>query len=72
MARTTQSNNQNGGHTSLLKDQRGLSTVEYIIILVLIAVAGLAGWKTMGDGVKDRIEGSNKSIEKNLEVPTGN
>lgn len=69
MARTTQSNNQNGGRTSLLRDQRGLSTVEYIIILVLIAIAGLAGWKNMGKGVKERIEGSDTTIRSDLPVP---
>lgn len=69
MARTNQTNHSKGRQTSLLRDQRGLSTVEYIIILVLIAVGGLAGWKLMGDGVVARIDGSNKSIDANLKVP---
>lgn len=70
MARTTQSNNHNRSHTSLLHDQRGLSTVEYIIILVLIAIAGLVGWQKIGKGVTDRIEGSNTTIRSDLPVPT--
>ena len=40
---------------SLLKDQRGLTTVEYIIILCLIAVVGFAVWKKFGETVKTRI-----------------
>jgi len=39
---------------SLLRDQRGLTTVEYIIILCLIAVVGFAVWKKFGETVKTR------------------
>ncbi len=58
-----------GKRCSLLKDERGLSTVEYIIILVLIAIVGLAGWKSIGKGVTERIEGSDKTIRQDLPVP---
>jgi len=40
---------------SIIKDQRGLTTVEYIIILCLIAVVGFAVWKKFGETVKTRI-----------------
>ena len=40
---------------SLMRDELGLSTVEYIIILVLIAVAGIGLWRTFGDTVKEKI-----------------
>jgi Flp pilus assembly pilin Flp len=40
---------------SLLRDQRGLTTVEYIIILCLIAVVGFAVWKKFGETVKTRV-----------------
>jgi len=40
---------------SLLKDQRGLTTVEYIIILCLIAVVGFAIWKKFGETVKTKV-----------------
>ena len=40
---------------SLLRDQRGLTTVEYIIILCLIAVVGFAVWKKFGETVKERV-----------------
>ncbi len=37
------------------RDTRGLSTVEYIIILVLIAVAGIGLWRAFGDTVSEKI-----------------
>ena len=40
---------------SLARDERGLSTVEYIIILVLIAVAGIGLWRAFGDTVSQKI-----------------
>jgi Flp pilus assembly pilin Flp len=40
---------------SLARDERGLSTVEYIIILVLIAVAGIGLWRAFGDTVSGKI-----------------
>lgn len=40
---------------SLLKDQRGVTTVEYIILLCLIAVVGFAVWKKFGETVKERV-----------------
>ena len=48
--------------SSLMRDTRGLSTVEYIIILVLIAVAGIALWQEFGNAVMDRIGQSTDAI----------
>jgi len=43
-------------HTSdLLKDTEGLTTVEYIIILCLIAVVGFVAWKKFGATVKTKV-----------------
>jgi Flp pilus assembly pilin Flp len=39
----------------LRRDDRGLSTVEYIIILMLIAVAGIALWSAFGETVSGKI-----------------
>ena len=39
----------------LLRDTRGLSTVEYIIILCLIAVVGFAVWQKFGNTVKSKV-----------------
>ena len=40
------------GVRALSGDERGLSTVEYIIILVLIAIIGIAAWKNFGEAVE--------------------
>lgn len=47
---------------SLLQDQRGLTTVEYIIVLVLIAVCGFAIWRKFGGTVKTKTSESNATI----------
>ena len=38
----------------MMKDTRGLSTVEYIIILCLIAVVGFAVWEKFGQTIKTK------------------
>ncbi|MDQ3031034.1 MAG: hypothetical protein M3Y87_01350 [Myxococcota bacterium] len=43
----------------LLADTRGLSTVEYIIILCLIAVVCFAIWKKFGETVKAKVAGAD-------------
>ena len=45
--------------TGLLSDERGLTTVEYIIILCLIAVVGFAIWKKFGETVKNKVTGAD-------------
>lgn len=45
--------------TGLLRDERGLTTVEYIIILCLIAVVGFAIWKKFGETVKQKVGGAD-------------
>ena len=44
------------------QDEEGLSTVEYIIILVLIAVIGIVAWQAFGTAVKDKVDESTESI----------
>ncbi len=46
----------------LLEDQRGLTTVEYIIILCLIAVVGFAIWKQFGQTVEYKAKGANNVV----------
>jgi Flp pilus assembly pilin Flp len=48
---------------SLLQDQRGLTTVEYIIILCLIAVVGFAIWKKFGETVKTKVGAANTVVD---------
>jgi Flp pilus assembly pilin Flp len=47
---------------SLLADTRGLSTVEYIIILCLIAVVGFAIWQKFGNTVKTKTRGAESVV----------
>jgi Flp pilus assembly pilin Flp len=44
---------------ALLTDTRGLSTVEYIMILCLVAVVGFAMWQKFGTTVKTKVRGSD-------------
>jgi Flp pilus assembly pilin Flp len=48
--------------TGLLEDTQGLTTVEYIIILCLIAVVGFAVWKNFGETVKTKVNGADQVI----------
>jgi Flp pilus assembly pilin Flp len=52
---------------SLLNATEGLSTVEYIIILVLIAIVGMAAWSKFGTTVKAKIEGSQQRVGSDLD-----
>ncbi len=47
---------------TLGEDQRGLSTVEYIIILVLIAVLGISVWRSFGEAVEYQVRDSTTDI----------
>ncbi len=42
-------------HESLLKDERGVSTTEYLILIVLVAIAGWAAWTQFGEAVSQKI-----------------
>ncbi|MCP4677197.1 MAG: hypothetical protein GY854_17115 [Deltaproteobacteria bacterium] len=48
---------------SLRTDERGLSTVEYIIILVLIAVAGIGLWQKFGTEIETHITNSTSTVK---------
>ncbi|HXK18480.1 MAG TPA: Flp family type IVb pilin [Polyangiaceae bacterium] len=52
------------GKDSLLGDERGLTTVEYVIILVLIAVMAIGVWKTFGNSIKTQVTSSSGAIDK--------
>lgn len=43
----------------LVRDTRGLSTVEYVILLAFIAVGGIALWTTFGNNIDAAIENAN-------------
>ena len=52
---------------TFLRDARGLTTVEYIIILCLIAVVGFGVWQKFGAKVKEKVGGSTEQVD---ELPT--
>jgi Flp pilus assembly pilin Flp len=54
--------------TKLAKDERGVSTVEYVIILVLLAAAAVGTWSTFGDLIKTKIGAANTEIEGKVNV----
>jgi Flp pilus assembly pilin Flp len=43
----------------LAADQRGLTTVEYIIVLGLIAVVGIAAWQKFGETLTGEVEAAD-------------
>lgn len=47
---------------TLINDTEGLSTVEYVIILILIAVVGITAWRTFGNTVVNKINSGNSQI----------
>lgn len=49
---------------SFARDSRGLSTVEYVIILCLIAVVCVGVWKTFGETVRAKIDRSTEVMDK--------
>jgi Flp pilus assembly pilin Flp len=40
---------------SLLRDTRGLSTVEYVIILAIVAIGAIGVWQTFGEAVTAQV-----------------
>ena len=48
--------------TSLIVDKRGLTTVEYIIVLGLSAVVGIAAWQKFGETLTGEIEAADGYI----------
>lgn len=45
-----------------IKDTEGLSTVEYVIILMLIAVVGIVAWRTFGNTVVSKVNAGNSQV----------
>ncbi len=47
---------------SLKNDEDGLTTVEYIIILFLIAIAAIAAWQAFGDTLQNKVGDADGQI----------
>jgi Flp pilus assembly pilin Flp len=50
----------------LRADARGLTTVEYTIVLCLIAALCVGVWKGFGDDVEGYITNSNNQLNENI------
>lgn len=50
------------GSQSIVRDERGLTTVEYVIILVLIATMAILAWGKLGKAVTDKVGESETQI----------
>ncbi len=55
---------------TLRADERGLSTVEYVIILVLIAVTAIGMWKTFGQTIVNKITNANTTVDQQVVTPS--
>lgn len=49
-----------------LSDSRGLTTVEYVIVLAMIAVMSVGLWKTFGSNIKSYLSGSTSTIDAQM------
>ncbi|MBN2714381.1 MAG: hypothetical protein JXX14_00925 [Deltaproteobacteria bacterium] len=59
---TAADQNQTGLRKSLGKCSKGLSTVEYIIILMLIAIAGIGLWRQFGATVIAKVTAADGEV----------
>ncbi len=46
----------------LWRDEEGLTTVEYALLLALVVVAGLAAWQGLGRTVQGQVGSAESSI----------
>ncbi len=56
---------------ALAADTRGLTTVEYAIVLCLVAVVGVSMWSTFGKTINDNLTNANGLIGDQLSGATG-
>jgi Flp pilus assembly pilin Flp len=52
----------------LYSDTRGVSTVEYTIVLALIAAAAVTSWRAFGDDLLGHLARTNTSIRDHMTV----
>jgi pilus assembly protein Flp/PilA len=46
----------------LWKDEEGLTTVEYALLLALVAIAAITAWTTLGGRVSDTVDDVNDTL----------
>ena len=47
----------------LHRDVGGLSTVEYVILLILVCVAGISAWRTFGNNVVSKVTSGSNQVQ---------
>ena len=52
--------------SKLKSDVRGLSTVEYVVLLVLIVAVAVALWNVFGNTVTGKLSDATEAFEKNI------
>jgi len=62
---------QEQGSASLRGDQRGLSTVEYVLLFVLIIGASMSAWGTLSDSVKGKLKDTSGAFENEVKPERG-
>ena len=50
----------------LVRDEAGLSTVEYVIILVLVAAIAIGTWQTFGKTVTSGLSNASQKFDKDV------
>lgn len=53
---------QPSSRTTLTHDERGTSTVEYVILLVLVTVIALTAWSELGSAMVEKIRYATDAI----------
>ena len=56
------------GSRALLKNTQGLSTVEYVIILCLLAVLAIGTWNEFGGKVREKLDDATGRISEEVNV----
>lgn len=51
---------------NLVRDDRGLSTVEYVILLVLIAAVAMGTWQTFGAEVQRKLDNASSEFSETV------
>jgi Flp pilus assembly pilin Flp len=47
---------------TILRDDRGLSTVEYVIILAIVAIGAIGVWQTFGAAVTAQVDNATTGM----------
>jgi Flp pilus assembly pilin Flp len=55
----------------LSKDERGLSTMEYAVLFVVIIVGAIATWSALGQNMFDQLSEGADTFEENLHPAEG-